>query len=52
MKDLLLNKVENIVTKRNGPKYEKKKLLPECFQKMSAAEASENICMWEWVKNV
>ena len=24
-------------------------LLPQCFKKSSAAEASENVCMWERV---
>ena len=30
--------------------YDKSFILPQCFQKVSAAEVSESICMWKRVK--
>ena len=32
--------------------HEQFHLWPQCFQKSSAAEASESVCMWERVKLV
>ena len=41
MKEQLLNKVEEIA------RFEQLLLLSQCFQKLSAAEASESVCVWE-----
>ena len=38
-----MNKVENIVAKGETACYEQFLLLPQCFQKSSAAEASESV---------
>ena len=50
MKEQLLNKVENIVTKGDIAHFEQFLLLSQYFQKSSAAEASESICMLKTVK--
>ena len=53
MKEILLNTVENIVSKgeiAHYAHYEQFHLLKKCFQKSSAAEASESVYMWERVK--
>ena len=43
-----LIKVENIVTKGETADHEQLfLLLPQCFQKLTAVEASKRICMWE-----
>ena len=47
MKDQLLNKVENIVTKEEIACFEQFLLLSQCFQKWSAAEAAESAYMWK-----
>ena len=47
MKEQLLNKVENIVAKGKIAYYEQYLLLPQCFQKLSAAKqstAKESVC--------
>ena len=49
MKELSLNRVKNIVAKGEIAQYEKFLLLLQCFQKSSAAEASESVCMRERV---
>ena len=41
--------MKNIVAKGEIAHYEQFLLLPQCFQKTSAAEAPETICMWERV---
>ena len=46
----LSNRIENIVTKGEIGHYEPFVLLPHCFQKLSAAEALESVCMWERIK--
>ena len=50
MKEQLLNKVANIVTVGKNAHNEQFLLLSLCFQKLSAAEASESVCMLERVK--
>ena len=50
-----MRKVENIVLKGlflKGYYYEQFSLLPQCLQKLSAAEASETIYMLESVKEL
>ena len=42
---LILNKVENIVAKGEIANHEHLLLVTQCFQKSSAVEASESICM-------
>ena len=46
MKELLLNEVENIVAKGETAHSKQFLLLPQCFQKSSAAEALESDFMW------
>ena len=46
----LLKQVENIVAKGKIAHNEQFILLSQYFQKSSAVEASESICMWERVK--
>ena len=48
-KEQLLKGVENTVAKGEIPYNEQFLLLPQCFQKSSAAEVSENVSMWERV---
>ena len=43
MNFLLLKRVENIVAKEEIALF---LLLSQCFQNLSAAEASESVCMW------
>ena len=52
MNAILRIKDENIVTKGEIARFEKFLLLPECFQRSSAAEASENVYMRERVKEL
>ena len=52
MKEQLLNKVENILAKGKIAHHEKFLLLTQCFQKSSAAEASESVSVGKWVKKV
>ena len=47
MNDVLLKEVENVVAKGEIVRFEQCFLSPECFQKSSAAEASESVCMRE-----
>ena len=47
MKEQLLNKVENIV--REIAHYELFILLSQCFQKLSAADDSERLCVGQRV---
>ena len=47
MKLLFLNGVENIVWQKEKEQF---LLLSRCFQKASAAEASESVCMRKSVK--
>ena len=42
-----LNIVENIVAKGEIARNEQFLLLPQRCQKLSAAEASESVCMWD-----
>ena len=42
-----MNKVENTVTKGEIARFEQFLLLSQCFQKSSAEEASESVCMWK-----
>ena len=49
MKVYFLNRVENIVAKREIAHYEQFIVLPQCFQKSSAAEVLESVSMWEMV---
>ena len=46
-KDIITEKVENIVAKREIAHDEQFLLLPQCFQKSSAADVSESVYMWE-----
>ena len=46
-----MNRVENIVSKRKIARFEQFLLLSQGFQKSSAAEASDNNCMWERINN-
>ena len=50
MKVQLLKKVENIVAKGENTCFEQFLNLLQCFQKLSAAEASKNVHMLETVK--
>ena len=53
MKNKVLNKVENIEAKREIAHYINNfLLLQQCVQKLSAAEASESVCMWEGVTEI
>ena len=45
MKEQLLNEVENTVARRGIAYHDQFLLLPQCFQKSSAAEGSESVCM-------
>ena len=45
-----MKKVENILAKGEVARFEQFLLLSQCFQKSSAAEASERVFMWERVK--
>ena len=47
-----MDRVENIVAKGEIAHYNQIRILPQCFQKMSAAEASKGLCMWERVNNL
>ena len=47
MKEQLVAKVENIAPKGEIAHDEQFLLLPQCFKNVSAAEASESVCMWE-----
>ena len=47
MRVKLLNRVEKILAKGEITHYEQFLLLPKCFQKLSAADASESIYIWE-----
>ena len=49
MKEKLLNKVENIVTKGEIACFEQFLLSSQCFQWSSAAMALESVSMWERV---
>ena len=44
----IINRVEN-VAKRKNAHLEQSLFLPQCFQKVPAAEASESICLFERV---
>ena len=46
MKVQLLSRVENIVANGEIAHYEPFLLLPQYFQKSSAAEASEKVCLY------
>ena len=46
-----MKKVENIVAKGEIACFEQFFLLSQCFQKLSAAEVSKSLYMWERVKN-
>ena len=50
MKEWLLTEVENSVAKGDIAHFDQFLLLPQCFQKSSAAESSESVCMRERVK--
>ena len=52
MRVLLLKRVENIVVKGEIARFGQFFLLSQCYQKSSAAEASESIYMWERVKKL
>ena len=45
MKVLLLHSVENVLTKVEISRFEQFLLLSRCFQTLSAAVASERVCM-------
>ena len=45
-----MNKVETILAKGEIARFEQFLVLPQCFQKSSAAEASESNCMFEQLK--
>ena len=47
MRVLLLNRVENIVAKGEIARFEQFLLLPKCFQKLSAEDASK--CVYRLV---
>ena len=51
MNEVLITRVENIVAKEEIAHYEQILLLSQCFQKSSAAKASESVCMLERVKH-
>ena len=51
MKVKLLKQNENIAAKGEIAYYEQYLPLSQCFQKWSAAEASESIYMWRRVKD-
>ena len=52
MRVQFLKRVENIVTKGEIACFERFLPLQECFQKSSAAEVSECVCMWERVNAI
>ena len=45
-----MNGDENLVANEEIAHNEEFLHLPQCFQKSSAAEASENVCIWKRVK--
>ena len=47
----LSNSVENILAKGEIARFEQFLFLSQCFRKLSAAEVSESVYMWERVKN-
>ena len=47
VKVLLLNIVRKIVEKGENAYYEQFLLLPQCFQKSSAANVSKCVCRWK-----
>ena len=47
MKEQLLKKVETILAKEEIAQYKQFLLLWQRFQKLSAAQASVTVCMWE-----
>ena len=49
MKEQLLNKVEYFVAKGEMALSQEFLLQPQCFEILSAAEASESVSFWEWV---
>ena len=44
-----MHRVEHIVRKGEIARFEQFQLWSQCFQKPSAAEASESVCIWERV---
>ena len=46
-----MKRVTDIVAKGEIAHFEQFPLLSPCFQKSSAADASERVCMWERVTN-
>ena len=52
MRVYLLKKVENVVAKGEIARFEQFIRLSLCFQKSSAAEASESVYMWKRVKQL
>ena len=50
MRVKLLKRVENIMTKGEIARFEQFFLLPECFQRLPAADESESFYKWERVK--
>ena len=44
-----MNRTKNILAKREIAHDEQYLLMPQRFQKLSAAKSSENVCMWERV---
>ena len=50
MEVYLLTKVENFVAKGEIAHFGQFLLLTQCFQKSSAADASESVNMWERIK--
>ena len=52
MKEQILNKVEIIVAKEEIAHHEQFICLSQCFQKSSAAEAPESVCMWEGLNSI
>ena len=52
MKILLLNRVENFMAKGEAARDKQYLLSPQCFQKLSAAVASNFIFNWERVKPI
>ena len=45
----LLNRAENVVANGEIAHHEQFRLLPQCFQKLSAADVSKCVCNWERV---
>ena len=52
MNEYLLDKIENIVAKGEIARFEKFLLLSQCFQKSSAADASESVYMRERINKL